>query len=157
MESCWDSWVWQGLFPGINKEKFSIPCVSGTLVVSPGIFQVLHWRQVTVIFEVRYSFHWVYQELLDVGLIVQQTWMRSQRNQLTISLSYIVKDKECHSVKGHINILLTTMVMDSSVVLKSWFNVTAFINKTQVFIYDKSNFIKNPLSIYKYVHSRYVK
>ena len=42
--------------------------------------------------------------------------------------------------------------MDSSVVLKSLFNVITFNNKTQVFIYDKSNFIKNPLSIYKYVH-----
>ena len=40
---------------------------------------------------------------------------------------------------------------------KSLFNVTAFINKTQLFMNDKSNFITNPLSIYKYVHSSCIK
>ena len=130
--------------------------MSGTLVISPGIFQVLCWRRVSVIFEARYSFHWVYQELLDVGLIVQQMWMRIRWNQLTISLSYIVKDKECHTVKDT-STYSWHHVMDSSAVLKSLFNVTTFINQTQVFIYDKSNFIINPLYIYKYVHYKCVK
>ena len=61
-------------------------------------------------------------------------------------------------IYANINPLLyLSIVKDSSVVLKSLFNVTTFINKMQVFIYDKPNFIKNPLSIYKYVHSRCVK
>ena len=48
-------------------------------------------------------------------------------------------------------------VIDLSAVFKSLFNVTAFINETQVLIYDKSNFIINPQSIYKYVHSSCIK
>ena len=59
--------------PGKCLVKFSLPCISGTLVVSPGEFQVRHWRQVTANCEVRYYLHWVYQELLGVGLTVQQT------------------------------------------------------------------------------------
>ena len=35
--------------------------------------------------------------------------------------------------------------------------VIAFINETQVYIYDNSNFIYNPLIFYKYVHSKSVK
>ena len=42
-------------------------------------------------------------------------------------------------------------VIDWSAAFKSLFNVTAFINETQVLIYDKFNFIINPQSIYKYV------
>ena len=48
-------------------------------------------------------------------------------------------------------------VMDSSAAFKSLFNVTAFMNETKVLIYDKSNFIINPQSIYKYVHSSCIK
>ena len=48
-------------------------------------------------------------------------------------------------------------VIDLSAAFKSLFNVTAFINETQVLIYDKSNFIINPQSIYKYVHSSCIK
>ena len=48
-------------------------------------------------------------------------------------------------------------VIDLSAAFKSLFNVTAFINETQVLIYDKSNFIINPQSIYKYVHSSSIK
>ena len=48
---------------------------------------------------------------------------------------------------------LVVTVIDLSAVFKSLFDVTAFINETQVFICDKSNFIINPQSIYKYVHS----
>ena len=48
-------------------------------------------------------------------------------------------------------------VIDSSAAFKSLFNVTTSINKTQVLIYDKSNFIINPKSIYKYVHSSCIK
>ena len=47
--------------------------------------------------------------------------------------------------------------IDSSAALKSLFDVTAFINETQVFICDKSNFIINPQSINKYVHSSSIK
>ena len=130
--------------------------MSGTLVVSPGIFQVLHWRQVTVICEVRYSFHWVYQELLDVGLTVQQMSMRSQWNQLTMSLSYIVNNEECHWVKDA-STYSWHHVIDSSAALKTLFNVTTFINEAQVFICDKSNFIIYPQSIYKYVHSNSIR
>ena len=42
-------------------------------------------------------------------------------------------------------------VIDLSAAFKSLFNVTTFINETQVLIYDKFNFIINPQSIYKYV------
>ena len=42
-------------------------------------------------------------------------------------------------------------VIDLSAAFKSVFNVTTFINETQVLIYDKFNFIINPQSIYKYV------
>ena len=45
-------------------------------------------------------------------------------------------------------------VIDSSAAFKSLFNVTTFINETQVLTYDESNFIINPQSIYKYVHLR---
>ena len=48
-------------------------------------------------------------------------------------------------------------VIDSSAAFKSLFNVTAFINEIQVLIYDKSNFIIYPQSIYKYVHSSCIK
>ena len=48
-------------------------------------------------------------------------------------------------------------VIDWSAAFKSLFNVTAFINETQVLIYDKFNFIINPQSIYKYVHSSCIK
>ena len=48
-------------------------------------------------------------------------------------------------------------VIDLSVAFKSLFNVTTFINETQVHIFDKSNFIINPQSIYKYVHSSCIK
>ena len=47
------------LIPGVNKYN-AIPCVSGTLVVVPGIFKIDCWRQVTVYFEARYYSHWVY-------------------------------------------------------------------------------------------------
>ena len=50
-----------------------------------------------------------------------------------------------------------TTVIDLTAVVKSLFNVTAFINETQVLIYDKSNFIINPQSIYKYVLSSCIK
>ena len=59
--------------PGNNLRKFSIPCMSGTLVVTPGKFQVGHWRQVAGIGKARYYLHWVYQELLDDGLTAQWT------------------------------------------------------------------------------------
>ena len=48
-------------------------------------------------------------------------------------------------------------VIDSSAAFKSLLNVTTLINETQVLIYDKSNFIINPQSIYKYVHSSCIK
>ena len=48
-------------------------------------------------------------------------------------------------------------VIDLSAAFKSLFNVTTFINETQVLIYDTSNFIINPQSIYKYVHSSCIK
>ena len=48
-------------------------------------------------------------------------------------------------------------VIDSSAAFKSLFIVTAFMNETQVLIYDKSNFIINPQSIYEYVHSSCIK
>ena len=51
--------------------KFSIPCMSGTLVVTPGKFQVGRWRQGSVTCEVWFYLHWVYQELLDGGLTPQ--------------------------------------------------------------------------------------
>ena len=37
-----------------------------------------------------------------------------------------------------------TTVIDWSAAFKSLFNITAFINDTQVLIYDKLNFIINP-------------
>ena len=48
-------------------------------------------------------------------------------------------------------------VIDWSAAFKSLFNVTTFMNETQVLIYDKCNFIINPQSIYKYVHSSCIK
>ena len=48
-------------------------------------------------------------------------------------------------------------VIDSSAAFKSSLNVTALINETQILIYDKSNFIINPQSIYMYVHSSCIK
>ena len=48
-------------------------------------------------------------------------------------------------------------VIDWSAAFKSLFNVTTFINEKQVLIYDKFNFIINPQSIYKYVHSSCIK
>ena len=54
-------------------------------------------------------------------------------------------------------ILIIMAVTDSSALHKFLFNVTAFINETQFFMNDNSNFIKNPLSIYKYVHSSCIK
>ena len=48
-------------------------------------------------------------------------------------------------------------VTDSSAEHKFLFNVTAFINEMQLFMNDKSNYIKNPISIYKYVHSSCIK
>ena len=52
---------------------------------------------------------------------------------------------------------IKSSVVDSSAALKSLFDVTAFINDTQVFICNKSNFIINPQSIYKYVHPSSIK
>ena len=40
--------------------------------------------------------------------------------------------------------------------ISSLIEVIAFINETQVFMYDNSNFIINPQYIYKYVHSKHV-
>ena len=44
----------------------------------------------------------------------------------------------------------------SSAMFKSLIDVITFINETQVFMYDKSNFITNPQYIYKYIHSKHV-
>ena len=110
---------------GINKESSQYLACLVLWWFLQVIFQVLHWRQVTEISEARYSFHWVYQEHLNVGLTVQQMWMRSQWNQLTISLSYIVEDEECHSVKDAPT-YSWHHVMDLCAALKSLLSLTTF-------------------------------
>ena len=47
----------------------------------------------------------------------------------------------------------TEFVTCSSVILKSLIDVIAFINETQVFICDNSNFINNPLYISMYIQA----
>ena len=47
----------------------------------------------------------------------------------------------------------TKIVTCSSVIFKSLINVITFINETQVFICDKSNFIYNPLCTSAYIQA----
>ena len=46
-----------------------------------------------------------------------------------------------------------TMLYSRVLYFKSSINVTAFINETQVFIHDKSNFINNPLYTSMYIQA----